>query len=159
MKIFIYRSILYGTMAGLLLLSFYIALLTAISGLVFAKAELAQNWPYILALDVGFGLQVALYVQLRSVAAGRGGGGRMLGVTGTTSALSMVSCCAHYVLNILPILGVVGAVSFVAAYQRDILWFGIAANLGGLLFIGRRFFIVLRSGPVGPSLSSLRYGE
>ena len=52
----------------------------------------------------------------------------------------MVSCCAHYLANILPILGVAGVVTFVAEYQAELFWVGIIFNIGGVLYIVNRIF-------------------
>jgi Cu+-exporting ATPase len=50
----------------------------------------------------------------------------------------MLSCCTHYLVNLLPVLGATGLVSFVGAYQVELFWFGIASNLAGIAYIGRR---------------------
>ena len=50
----------------------------------------------------------------------------------------MVACCTHYLVNLLPVLGATGLVSFVGAYQVELFWFGIASNLAGIAYIGQR---------------------
>jgi Cu+-exporting ATPase len=47
----------------------------------------------------------------------------------------MVSCCAHYLVNILPVLGVTGFVTLVAQYQVELFWLGLAFNMVGMLYI------------------------
>lgn len=64
--------------------------------------------------------------------------GRTVAVTGTTSTLAMISCCAHYLANIVPILGIAGALSVVAAYQVQIFWIGLAFNIFGIVFISNK---------------------
>ncbi|MEK7161536.1 MAG: hypothetical protein AAB729_02495 [Patescibacteria group bacterium] len=66
------------------------------------------------------------------------GVGKTLAVTGTTSTLSMISCCAHYLANIIPILGVAGALSVVAQYQVQFFWVGLLFNLFGIIYIARK---------------------
>ena len=39
--------------------------------------------------------------------------GKVMVATGTTSGAAMVSCCTHYLVNLLPVLGATGLVSFV----------------------------------------------
>ena len=64
--------------------------------------------------------------------------------TGTTSSVAMVSCCTHYLVNLLPVLGATGLMSIVGQYQIELFWFGIASNLAGIAYIGRRVVSLAR---------------
>jgi len=64
--------------------------------------------------------------------------GEVVAVTGTISGVAMVSCCTHYLVNLLPALGTTAVVSLVGQYQVELFWFGLAANSAGIVFIGRR---------------------
>ena len=64
--------------------------------------------------------------------------GKVMAATGTTSGAAMVSCCTHYLVNVLPVLGATRLVSLVGQYQVELFWFGIASNLAGIAYIGRR---------------------
>jgi len=59
----------------------------------------------------------------------------VVAVSGTTSTAAMVSCCAHYLANILPIVGVTGFLTIVAQYQIELFWVGLAFNAAGILYI------------------------
>ncbi|MBI2623157.1 MAG: hypothetical protein HYW65_01095 [Candidatus Liptonbacteria bacterium] len=131
-------AILYGVFAGVVLLGAYFGVLTLVSGWSFAQSQFAQFWYFIVSLAAGFGIQIGLYSYLRNVVASRHGEGKVVGVTGVTSAAAMVSCCAHYLVNILPILGAVGIVTFVAQYQIELFWVGTLFNLGGIAYITSR---------------------
>ena len=126
-----------GLLASAIALSFYFGALTLVSGWQFTVEQFADLWPYVVALAVGFGSQVGLYVYLRRALHGAASG-RVIVATGTTSGAAMVACCSHYLVNLLPVLGATGLVSFVGAYQVDLFWFGIASNLAGIVYIGRR---------------------
>ena len=126
-----------GLLASTIALSFYFGALTLVSGWQFTIEQFADWWPYIVALATGFGIQVGLFVYLRRAVHGAASGKVMI-ATGTTSGAAMASCCTHYLVNLLPVLGATGLVSFVGAYQVELFWFGIASNLGGIAYIGRR---------------------
>ena len=64
--------------------------------------------------------------------------GKVVGVSATTSTAAMISCCAHYLVNIVPILGITGLATFVAQYQINIFWVGLVFNLFGILFISNK---------------------
>lgn len=126
-----------GMIASVILLVFYFGVLTLVSGWEFTVEQFTEFWPFVIALAVGFGIQVGLFVYLRR-AVHAADSGRVMAATGTTSGAAMVSCCTHYLVNLLPALGATGLVSFVAQYQTQLFWFGIAANLAGIAYIGRR---------------------
>jgi YHS domain-containing protein len=126
-----------GLLASAIILSFYFGMLILVSGWQFTLAQFAEWWPYILTLAVGFGIQAGLFVYLRRAVKGAASA-KVIAATGTTSGAAMVSCCSHYLVNLLPVLGATGLVSFVGAYQAELFWFGIASNLAGIAYVGRR---------------------
>lgn len=129
------KSVLYGILASTILLGVYFAVLTLVSDWDFAKGQFSDFWYFIVSLAIGFGIQIGLYTYLRNLIRGMHGEGKVLSVTGTTSTAAMVSCCAHYLANLLPILGTVGIVTFVAQYQVELFWVGLLFNLGGIIYI------------------------
>ncbi|MCL5019389.1 MAG: hypothetical protein M1426_02785 [Patescibacteria group bacterium] len=131
------KPILYGLIAALLLLGFYFLMLNFVSGWSFTLEQFRNNWYYIILLSFGFGIQIALYTYLKNIVHNRGGG-KMVAVSGTTSTAAMISCCSHYLVNILPIIGITGLVTFVSQYQIQLFWLGIAANLAGILYISSK---------------------
>lgn len=134
------KIILSVTVATIGLLFVYAVVLSAISGYKFAGEQFATYGFYVVSLAVGFGIQVGLYMYLRELVHGSVSG-KTVAVTGTTSTLAMISCCAHYLVNILPILGVAGAVAIIAQYQIQLFWVGIAFNLFGMAFIIRKIIV------------------
>ncbi|MDE2230430.1 MAG: hypothetical protein KGL11_15525 [Alphaproteobacteria bacterium] len=134
-----------GLLAVAILSSFYFGVLTLVSGGAFAVQQFDAYWPFIVALAIGFGIQVGLFVYLRR-AVHAAASGKVVAATGTTSGAAMVSCCTHYLVNLLPALGATGLVSFVGEYQVGLFWFGLAANLAGIAYIGRRLFSFAHGG-------------
>lgn len=128
----------------MLLLGVYFAVLSLVSGWSFAQSQFVQFWYFIVSLALGFGIQIGLYFYLRGVVRNRHGEGTVVGVTGATSTAAMISCCVHYLANLLPILGAVGMVTFVAQYQIELFWIGIGFNLLGILLLAHRIKSVPR---------------
>lgn len=127
------RPIIFGVVGGLALLALYFTILTAISGWRFAWVQFDDTWQWIIALAAGFGLQIGLYTHLR--ARHRAGSGKIAAVSGTTSTVAMISCCAHYAVNILPFLGATGIATFAGIYQTELFLIGIASNLAGIFYL------------------------
>jgi Cu+-exporting ATPase len=49
-----------------------------------------------------------------------------------------MSCCTHYVANLLPVLGATGVVAVVAQYQIEFFWLGLLFNAAGVVYVGRK---------------------
>jgi hypothetical protein len=93
----------------------------------------------VMPIIVGFGIQMALYVILKKrlfvPAANAGHSGAITGASGGMSAAAMVACCAHHVTDVLPILGLTAAASFLAEYRIPFMLVGLGTTLLGILFM------------------------
>jgi len=127
--------VLYGTLASTILLGVYFAVLTLVSGWSFAQNQFATYWYFIVSLALGFGIQIALYQYIKSLVHEGLGMGKIVSVSGTTSTAAMISCCTHYLVNIVPILGVTGLATIATQYQVEIFWIGLGFNAFGIAFI------------------------
>lgn len=136
----IIKPIVYGILASGILVGVYFTVLTLVSGWVFAQNQFDSFWYFIVSLAVGFGIQIGLYIYLRNLIHSGQNSGKVLGVTGATSTATMISCCAHYLANLLPILGVTGLVTFVAQYQVKLFWAGLLFNAFGIVYMANRIY-------------------
>lgn len=129
-----WKVVQYGILGTSALLTLYFVVLTLVSGWSYTKIQFAQNWYWILGLAVGFGIQVSLFsfARTRHRAAMSG---KVLGATGTTSGAAMLACCTHYLVNILPFIGVSGFAIFVGKYQTWLFAVGLAFNLAGIAYL------------------------
>lgn len=132
------KPVLYGIIASTILLGVYFAVLTLVSGWGFAQNQFADYWYFIISLVGGFGIQIGLYHYIKGLVHEGRGMGKVVGVSGTTSTATMISCCAHYLVNLVPILGVTGLITFVAQYQIGLFWVGIASNIFGIGYMTTR---------------------
>jgi P-type Cu+ transporter len=130
-----------GALSVAALFGIYFGTLTLLSGWSFTVSQFVEFWPYIVALGVGFGMQVGLYLYLKQLTADHHRAHHMLAASGTTSTAAMLACCTHYLVNLLPVLGAVGAVTLVAQYQTELFWVGLAFNAAGIAFIGHQVYV------------------
>lgn len=131
--------------------SFYIGILSWAQGWDYASSQFMRDRWYIIPIILGFGVQAALYSILRFrlfiPVTSTGHAGSMtpvkgvMGASGGTSATAMVACCIHHVTDVLPILGLSAAASFLTRYQRPFMLVGLAMNLIG---IGVMLFVLYR---------------
>src|SRR3989344_2583677 len=134
------RSILKGLLGSSALLIFYFTIVTLISGWQFSQDQFLQFWYFILALAFGFGVQVGLYFYLKNLIHKKSQSVKVLAASGTTSTAAMISCCSHYLANILPIIGITGFITLITQYQVQLFWVGLIANLGGILYMANKVY-------------------
>ncbi len=103
-----------------------------------------ERW-IVIPIILGFGVQIALYTILRKrlfvPVMNTGSTGALTGASGTTSTLAMVACCAHHVADVLPILGLTAAATFLANYQTTFMLVGLGTTLVGITVM---LFILIR---------------
>lgn len=99
----------------------------------------------VIPIILGFGIQAALYTILKLrlfiPVDGTGPSGPMVGASGTTSTIAMVACCLHHVTDVLPILGLTAAATFLAKYRLAFMGVGLGTTFIG---IGYMLFLLLR---------------
>jgi Cu+-exporting ATPase len=125
------------------LLGLYFLIVGAVSGWAFARSQFLQNWNWIGGLAVGFGIQIFLFAYLRALHRERMSGA-VVAATGMVSGLTMVACCAHYLVNILPIIGISALAAVVGQYQQELFVFGAVSNIAGIVYMARQLFKVSR---------------
>jgi hypothetical protein len=134
-----------------LIASFYLGILTWAEGWSYASSQFLRDRWYVIPIIIGFGIQATLYSVLRfqlfipNISTSHTGAMTpltgVMGASGTTSATTMVACCIHHVTDVLPILGLGAAASFLTRYQRPFMLVGLAMNLIG---IGIMLFVLYR---------------
>ena len=134
------RPTRFGLLAFGLLLGAYFGVLALVSGWKFTVSQFSEFWYYVLPLSAGFGLQVALYTRLRRLLHQSKYSGAVMAASGTTSSAAMVSCCAHYLVNVAPVLGATGLVTLATQYQVEFFWVGLAFNAAGIAYIGNKLW-------------------
>ena len=94
-----------------------------------------QDRALVIPILLGFGVQVGLFTYLRTgfpvqmhtpastVTTAAGGG---------FSTAAMVACCVHHVTDVLPLVGVSAAATFLANWKVPFMIVGLATNLVGI---------------------------
>lgn len=115
----------------------YFGILTWAQGWGSALQIFLPNRTYVFPIWISFGAQAALYSILRFrlflPVSSSGQSGFWMGTSGGTSVTAMVACCLHHVTDVLPILGVSAAATFLTRYQRPFMLLGLGMNILGVL--------------------------
>lgn len=132
------RSILAGLVGAALLLGLYLGIISLAQGVDHAFAQLAADAPFVGLIAAGFGTQIALFAELRAVDRHhRAATGVTVAGTGT-SAAAMLACCAHHLVDLLPVVGLSAAAVFLNAYRTPLFLVGIGMNVIGIVMVARQ---------------------
>lgn len=132
--------LLYGTVAALVTIGFYLGLITLTSDWYNAKAQFSDYRWWLIALALGLGLQVGLFTRTRQAMAASHlkGAASGMAASGGISGVAMAICCSHYLAGLLPIIGLPflsTAVAGLERYQTQFFFLGVVSNLLGMLYI------------------------
>ncbi len=115
----------------------YFGILTWAQGWAYASSQFLLNRWYVVPIWAGFGIQTSLYSILRFrlfvPTTSTGPTGALMGTSGATSTTAMVACCLHHVADVLPILGLGAAATFLTRYQRPFMLVGLGMEIIGIL--------------------------
>ena len=122
-----------------LMAGFYFGILTWAQGWDYAASQFSLNRWYVLPIFVTLGIQAALYSILRFrlfiPTTSTGHTGAMMGASSGTSVTAMVACCLHHVTDVLPILGLSAAATYLTRYQRPFMLVSLGLNLIGIIIM------------------------
>ena len=120
-----------------LIAAIYFGILTWAQGWDSALDIFVPNRWYVIPIWISFGIQAALYSILRFrlfiPTTSTANTGAVMGTSGGTSVTAMVACCLHHVTEVLPVLGLSAAATFLTRYQRPFMLVGLGMNLVGVL--------------------------
>ena len=132
------RSLLVGVAGSAALLGVYLGIISVAQGLSHAMEQLQADALFVGLIALGFGSQIALFAELWTVdRRHRAGAAVTLAGTGT-SAAAMLACCAHHLVDLLPIVGLSAAAVFLNAYKTPLFLVSIGINVIGIAVIARQ---------------------
>ncbi len=126
-----------GAVGGIALLGWYLGLIALAQGPAHALEQFESDAPFVLAVTLGFGTQIALFLELRRMAAGQWRGAAVTAASTGTSTAAMLACCAHHFADVLPLVGVSVAAVFIDKFKLPLLVLGLAMNALGVAVLWR----------------------
>jgi ABC-type multidrug transport system permease subunit len=144
-----------GLAGAVFLTGLYLVLVSWAESPQHAIEFLWQDRWIVLPIILGFGVQTTLYVILKKrlfvPVTSVGPSGVMTGASGATSTIAMAACCAHHITDVLPILGLTAAATFLAEYRTAFMLVGLVTTIVGIavmlmiLFTERRKVLQISS--------------
>ena len=150
------RSIAVGVVGAAALLGLYLGIISLAQGAEHALSQLATDALFVGLIAAGFGTQVALFAELRTVDRHHRAAAAMTAAGTGTSAAAMLACCAHHLVDLLPLVGLSAAAVFLNAYRTPLFLVGIGMNVIGIVVIARQLRRARRACAVIESAASDR---
>jgi len=132
------RSVAAGLVGAAALLGVYLGIISLAQGVEHAFAQLATDAIFVGLIAAGFGSQIALFVELRTLDRRHRASAAVTAAGTGTSAAAMLACCAHHLVELLPIIGLSAAAVFLNAYKTPLFLVGIGMNIVGIVVIARQ---------------------
>lgn len=132
------RSMAAGVAAAVALLGVYLAIISLAQGVGHAFEQMSADALFVGLIAAGFGTQICLFVELRTVDRRHRAAAGVTAASTGTSAAAMLACCAHHLVDVLPLLGLSAAAVFLNAYKTPLFLVAIAMNLIGIVVIARQ---------------------
>jgi hypothetical protein len=132
------RSVAAGLAGSAALLGLYVAIISLAQGVDHALEQLATDALFVGLIAAGFGTQVALFLELRDVDRRHRAAAAVTAAGTGTSAAAMLACCAHHLVDLLPLVGLSAAAVFLDAYKTPLFLVGIGMNVVGIVVIARQ---------------------
>lgn len=150
------RSIGAGVVGAAVLLGIYLGIIGFAQGVEHAFEQLAADALFVGLIAAGFGTQIALFVELHAVDRRHRASTAVTAAGTGTSAAAMLACCAHHLVDLLPLVGLSAAAVFLNAYKTPLVLFGIGMNVVGIVVIARQLQRARRASAVDGPVSETR---
>jgi hypothetical protein len=131
-------SLLVGTLATAGLVALYLGLISLAQGFDHAIFQLHEDLPFVGAVALGFGIQVGLFAELRATHSRSRRSGAMTAASAGAGGAAMLACCAHHLVDVLPLVGLSAATVFLNDYRAPLVALSLGMNALGIALLGRQ---------------------
>ncbi len=125
-----------GLVGMLLLMGVYLGIVSLAESPAHALDLFWQDKAFVIPIMLGFGTQVGLYILLKKglyMPLHTPAGGATTAAGGGMSTVAMVACCAHHIADVLPLVGLTAAATFLANWKTPFMIVGLLMNLIGIV--------------------------
>ena len=124
-----------GLLGAVFLTGVYLGIVSLAESPKHALELFWQDKAFVIPIILGFGTQVGLYTLLKKglyMPMRVPVGGATTAAGGGMSTMAMVACCAHHVADVLPLVGITAAATFLANWKIPFMVVGLLTNLVGI---------------------------
>jgi hypothetical protein len=137
-------SLFVGALATAGLVALYLGLISLAQGFDHAIYQLRADLPFVAAVALGFGIQVGLFAELRATHSRSRRSGAMTAASAGAGGAAMLACCAHHLVDVLPLIGLSAATVFLNDYRAPLAALSLGMNALGIALLGRKLISARR---------------
>ena len=129
-----------GLLGAMVLTGVYLGIVSLAESPQHALELFWQDKLFVIPIILGFGTQVGLYTFLKKglyLPMTAPAAGATTAAGGGMSTVAMVACCAHHVADVLPLVGLTAAATFLANWKTPFMVVGLLTNLLGIVVMLR----------------------
>ena len=129
-----------GLVGMLLQMTLYLGIVSLAESPARALELFWEDKLLVIPIMLGFGTQIGLYTLLKKglyLPLHSPASGATTAASGGLSTMAMVACCAHRVADVLPLVGLTAAATFLANWKVPFLVVGLSSNLIGIAIMLR----------------------
>lgn len=129
-----------GLLGAVFLTAVYLGIVSLAESPAHALELFWQDKAFVVPIILGFGTQVGLFTLLKKglyVPVHAPASGATTAAGGGMSTMAMVACCAHHVADVLPLVGLTAAATFLANWKVPFMIVGLLTNLIGIVVMLR----------------------
>lgn len=128
-----------GIVGMIFLMGVYLGIVSLAESPAHALDLFWDDKAFVIPIMIGFGTQVGLFTYLKTgmFLPAHFQGGATTAAGGGMSTAAMVACCAHHVADVLPLVGLTAAATFLANWKIPFMIVGLATNLIGIAIMLR----------------------
>jgi hypothetical protein len=129
-----------GVLGAVFLAGVYLGIVSLAESPQHALDLFWQDKVFVIPILLGFGTQVGLYTLLKKglyLPGSMPAAGAMMAAGGGLSTVAMVACCAHHVADVLPLVGLTAAATFLASWKIPFMVVGLLTNVIGIAIMLR----------------------
>ena len=129
-----------GVLGAIFLTGVYLGIVSLAESPEHALDLFWQDKAFVIPILLGFGTQVGLYTLLKKglyMPMHLPAAGATTAAGGGMSTMAMVACCAHHVADVLPLVGLTAAATFLANWKIPFMVVGLLTNLIGIAIMLR----------------------
>ena len=129
-----------GLLGAMVLTGVYLGIVSLAESRQHALELFWQDKLFVIPIILGFGTQVGLYTFLKKglyLPMTAPAAGATTAAGGGMSTVAMVACCAHHVADVLPLVGLTAAATFLANWKTPFMVVGLLTNLLGIVVMLR----------------------
>jgi hypothetical protein len=134
-----------GLAGAIFIVGLYLGLISLAQGPDHAVYQLRVDLPFVLAVATGFGIQIGLFAELRAIRSRHSAAGALTVAGAGAGSAAMLACCAHHLVDVLPLIGLSTAAVFLNDYRTPLMVLSLSANALGIAIIGRQLISARRS--------------